>query len=126
MALSNLIFSFAVKILKNLFKIDDRVEEISKRFQQTCPPKSDLLSIIKTKNNLTSGLNGVTKLLTALQGLSKTVNTTLTATQVATLAAKFAPIPMPPGTPVSVPNIFADTLDTLKDIITTSKGNVKQ
>jgi hypothetical protein len=84
--------------------------------------EATLDNTIKTKNQLQSSLETLTKPLDTLQQLSSTLNGVLTGLDTAVTIIKLIPIPITPGTPASVLTGFSSTLDTLKGVIDKTKG----
>ena len=123
--LSKLISSIGQRSIKSILKLDDKVEEISKKFENSCPPKEELKKIIIQKNTFISIL---TTIKTSLNGITKTGQTLsgiITGLEVAVKVIKYLPVPIAPFTPLTVTNVLADSLDTLGGLLTNGKGTVK-
>lgn len=123
--LSKLISSIGQRSLKSILKLDDKVEEISKKFKNSCPLKEELKKIIIQKNTFISTLTIIKTTLNNITKTGQTLSGILTGLEVAVKVIKFLPVPIAPFTPLTVTNVLADSLDTLGGLLKNGKGTVK-
>ena len=123
--LTKLISSISQNSIKSILKLDDRINEISKKFENGCPSKSELEKIITQKNTLITTLTTTKQLLNGVTKTGQTVDGLLTGLKVAVNTIKYLPIPIAPFTPLTVTNVLADSLDTLGGIVKNNKGIIK-
>lgn len=123
--LAKLISSTGQRSLKSILKLDDKVNEIIKKFEVSCPPKEELIKVIIQKNTFISTLTTIKKVLNSITATGQTLNGIITALQVGVKVIKYLPAPLPPFTPLTVVNVLADSLDTLGGLLKNGKGSVK-
>jgi hypothetical protein len=83
-----------------------------------CPSPGTLSDIIKIKNSVTTQLNQVMNLLNTNTQILGITSDTISFSEIALIALKFSPIPIPPGAPVSLVGLIEDSKEFLdKDII---------
>lgn len=123
--LAKLISSISQNSIKSILKLDDKVDEIIEKFKIGCPPKEELIKVIKQKNTFISTLTTIKKVLNSITITGKTLNGIVTALQVGVKIIKFLPVPIPPFAPLTITNVLADSLDTLGGLLKNGKGSVK-
>ena len=123
--LSKLISSIGQRSIKSILKLDDRVEEISKKFENGCPSKEELKKIIIQKNTFISTLTTIKTSLNSITKTGQTLSGIITGLEVAVKVIKYLPIPIAPFTPLTVTNVLADSLDTLGGLLKNGKGTIK-
>lgn len=123
--LTKLISSISQNSIKSILKLDDRINEIGKKFENGCPSKSELEKIITQKNTLITTLTTTKQLLNGVTKTGQIVDGLLTGLKVVVNTIKYLPIPIAPFTPLTVTNVLADSLDTLGGIVKNNKGIVK-
>jgi hypothetical protein len=121
---AKIISSLNANALKSTFKIDQTIDEVIEKFKDGCPPKEELKRIIAKKNTMVTTLTTLQGILESLTKTGQTIEGVLSGLQVAVQVIKLLPIPIPPFTPLTVPNTMADTLDTLGDLLKKGKGDV--
>ena len=128
-ALGNLLVKSTTRIIKNTAKFELAVDDLIEKFSEACPPKDQLLEIVRQKNQIQSALSNV---LGAFGRINSTVNTTKTiVTTVGTAVKVIKAIPLPTsvppgiGIPVNVITLLADSLDTLGDLVKGAKASLK-
>ena len=128
-ALSKLFVKTISRVIKSTTKFEIAIDDLILKFQDSCPPKDQLLQIVKQKNQIQTALGTV---ISAFSKLQKTVDVTtaiVTAVGVAVKIIKALPIPtsFPPGVgiPINVITILSDSLDKLGDLISSAKGSLK-
>ena len=122
--ISKLVSSLTQNAVKSSLKSEMAIDKLIEKFKEGCPPKEDLLKIINQKNQMVNALSTVQGILTNLSNTAQTIDGVLTGLKVAVTTIKLLPVPLPPFTPLTVPNTLADTLDTLSDLIRKGKGGV--
>lgn len=123
--LSKIIIKSITKVVKNTAKFDLAVDDLNDQFKNSCPPKEDLLRIVKQKNQIQTGLSSIVGVLTTLESTTSTAENLLTGLQTAIRVIKVLPIPTGLGLPVGIITTFADALDTLGDVVKGGKGAIK-
>ena len=126
MGLDKVIIKSIIKSAKATTKFDVAIDDILVKFENSCPPRPELVSLIQKKNQIQTGLTSISKQLEKLEKIGNTAETILNGLSIAVKVIKAIPIPtsVPPGVgiPVNVITIFADVLDTLRITITKGKG----
>tara|TARA_R110001592_G_scaffold59673_3_gene181180 strand:+ start:1428 stop:2720 length:1293 start_codon:yes stop_codon:yes gene_type:complete len=123
--LAKLISSISQNSIKSILKLDGKVDEIIEKFKIGCPPKEELIKVIKQKNTFISTLTTIKKVLNSITITGKTLNGIITALQVGVKIIKFLPVPIPPFAPLTITNVLADSLDALGGLLKNGKGSVK-
>ena len=123
--LSKIIVKSITKVVKNTAKFDLAVDDLIDQFKDTCPPKDDLLRIVKQKNQIQTGLNSIVGVLTTLESTASSAENLLVGIKAAIQVIKVLPIPTGFGLPVGIITTFADALDTLGDVVKGGKGAIK-
>lgn len=125
-ALNTLINKNVVKVIKNTAKLELAVDDLIEKFKKSCPPKPELLQIVKQKNQLQEGLESILGAFQQVETAASVTNTIVTTVSAAVTTIKLIPVPtsVPPGVgvPINVITILADSLDTLGDILKGAKG----
>jgi hypothetical protein len=117
--LNKVVIRILTKIIKDSSKIELSVEDLIKKFKDTCPPKDKLLDLISQKNQLQLGLQQVVNKLTPLTTITNGADAAITIAQ--TGLAIFKAIPSPPFAPTG---LLADSIDKLSDLLKMAKGTV--
>jgi len=127
--LSSLLIKTITKVIKNLTKFEVAIDALIDRFKASCPPKEELLQIVKQKNQIQGALENVVGAFNTVEATAETTNTIVTTVSVAVKVIKSIPIPtsFPPGAgiPINVITLLADSLDTLGDLLKGAKGALK-
>ena len=123
--ISKLISSLNANALKSTFKIDQAIDDILLKFKDGCPTKDQLKGIISQKNTMVTTLGTLQGILENLSKTGQTLEGIITGIQAGVQVIKLLPVPLPPFTPLTVPNMLADSLDTLGDLLKKGKGDVK-
>ena len=127
-ALSKILIKTTTNVIKNTTKLELAVDDLIGKFKEGCPPKDDLLKVIKQKNQLQSALENIVGAFTKIESTVNVTKTTVNTIQAAITIIKAIPIPtsIPPGIgiPVNVITILADSLDTLGDVLKGAKGDL--
>tara|TARA_R110000851_G_scaffold47842_1_gene116059 strand:- start:6154 stop:7950 length:1797 start_codon:yes stop_codon:yes gene_type:complete len=119
-ALSKLFVKTISRVIKNTTKFEISVDELIEKFKDTCPPKDQLLQIVKEKNQIQTALNTVVSAFTKLQ---TTVDITTVIVTTVTIASKvLTVVPAPPFFPSGV---LAEGLDILGNLLKSAKGSLK-
>tara|TARA_R110000803_G_scaffold14714_3_gene40912 strand:+ start:1343 stop:2953 length:1611 start_codon:yes stop_codon:yes gene_type:complete len=127
--LANLLIKTITKVIKNLTKFEVAIDALIERFKESCPPKAELLNIVKQKNQIQGALENVSGAFNTVEATAETTNTIVTTVSAAVKVIKTIPIPtsVPPGfgIPINVITLLADSLDTLGDLLKGAKGALK-
>tara|TARA_R110000851_G_scaffold229467_1_gene382139 strand:- start:20631 stop:22253 length:1623 start_codon:yes stop_codon:yes gene_type:complete len=127
--LSSLLIKTITKVIKNLTKFEVAIDALIDRFKASCPPKAELLNIVKQKNQIQGALENVVGAFNTVEATAETTNTIVTTVSVAVKVIKSIPVPtsFPPGAgiPINVITLLADSLDTLGDLLKGAKGALK-
>tara|TARA_R110002012_G_scaffold4681_2_gene21530 strand:+ start:5779 stop:7506 length:1728 start_codon:yes stop_codon:yes gene_type:complete len=127
--LSSLLIKTITKVIKNLTKFEVAIDALIDRFKASCPPKEELLNIVKQKNQIQGALENVVGAFNTVESTAETTNTIVTTVSTAVKVIKAIPIPtsVPPGVgiPINVITLLADSLDTLGDLLKGAKGALK-
>ena len=127
--LSSLLIKTITKVIKNLTKFEVAIDALIDRFKASCPPKAELLNIVKQKNQIQGALENVVGAFNTVEATAETTNTIVTTVSTVVKVIKAIPIPtsVPPGVgiPINVITLLADSLDTLGDLLKGAKGALK-
>jgi len=119
-ALSKLFVSTISKVIKNTTKFEITIDDLIERFKESCPPKDELLQIVKQKNQIQTALSQV---LDTFAKIQTTVDITTGIVTAVSVAAKvITVIPAPPFFPSGV---LAEGLDLLSNLLKSAKGSLK-
>ena len=103
--------------VKSAVKFELAIDPIIAKFEDACPPKSELDQIIKQKNQLSQAVTQIETSLTSLSSTGSTIDGIVKGVKagVTVLKALPAPTSVPPGIglPLNIINGFSDTLDLL-------------
>jgi len=122
-ALAKILTKTISNVVKNTAKLELSVDDLIGRFQNSCPPKEDILQIVKQKNQLQSALENVVGAFTKLESTLGVTQTTIITIETAVKIIKAIPIPTTPTPiPLNVITILSDSLDKLGLILRGSKG----
>lgn len=112
-------------VIKNVTKMDIVIDSLKDKFKDQCPPKAELLAIVKQKNQIQSGLQQVVSVFEPINTTAQTVDGIVTAVSLAVKVIKAIPIPtsFPPGVgiPINVITILSDSLDQLDKLLSAAK-----
>jgi hypothetical protein len=127
--LSKLLIKSITKVIKNLTKFEVAIDAMVDKFKNSCPPKKELLQIVKQKNQIQGALENVVGAFNTVEATAETTNTIVTTVSTAVKVIKAIPVPVsfPPGAgiPINVITLLADSLDTLGDLLKGAKGALK-
>lgn len=127
--LSKIVIKTINKVIKNTSRFDIAVDDLIDKFKDSCPPKPELLILVKQKNQIQSALSNLTNSINTLQSTADSTNNLISNVSRAVRIIKSIPIPVstPPGygIPIRVITILADSLDTLGDVLKGGKASVK-
>jgi len=103
--------------VKSAVKFELAIDPIIAKFEDACPPKSELDQIIKQKNQLSQAVTQIETSLTSLSSTGSTIDGIVKGVKAGVTLIKALPVPssVPPGVgiPLNVINGFSDTLDLL-------------
>lgn len=111
--LGTFISSQLVNILKSSKRINKIIDSYIKQVEDTCPNTPITLSLITKTNQLNNGLNQIQSTLTTITNFTVPIGEVVTTLNSVINIIKALPIPMPPFTPVAVPNTFSSILNTV-------------
>lgn len=128
MGLERIILQSIIRTVKNTAKFDAVIESIQSKFKDGCPPKEDLLLIIKQKNQITEALTQTSSILNTLNVTGNTLETIISTISSAVTVIKAIPVPtsIPPGIgiPLNIITAFSDALDILGDALKIGKAQL--
>ena len=81
--LSSLLIKTITKVIKNLTKFEVAIDALIDRFKASCPPKAELLNIVKQKNQIQGALENVVGAFNTVEATAETTNTIVTTVSVA-------------------------------------------
>ena len=132
-ALNKVINKAVVNVVKNTSKLELAVDRILEKFEDSCPPKPELLKIVQQKNQLQDGLNQILDTFSSVQTATDATNATIDTLSTAVQIIKLIPVPtaiIPPsggvGVAINVLTRLSDSLDILGDVLKGAKGAVGQ
>ena len=127
-AISKLIISSITKVIKSTAKFDIVIDDLLEKFKEACPPKDELLLIVKQKNQIQSALTTIIDTISTLEKTASTIEKVITGVGTAVKIIKLLPLPtsVPPGVgiPVNVINGFTSALIALGKVLDSAKGAV--
>ena len=130
--LSKIVIKTITKVVKNTSKFDIAVDDLIDKFKDSCPPKPELLRLVKQKNQIQSALTNLTDSINTLQTTGEVTNDLIGAVSAAVKVIKSIPVPtaiIPPGggigIPINVLTILSDSLDQLGKLLDGARGSVK-
>lgn len=128
-ALSKILTKSITTVIKNLTKFEVAIDAMIDKFKDSCPPKAELLAIVKQKNQIQGALENVIGAFNTVEATAQTTQTIVDTVSGAVKVIKTLPFPVavPPGAgiPVNVITLLADSLDTLGDLLKGAKGALK-
>jgi hypothetical protein len=126
--LNKLIGKAVYKVISNVTKMDIIIDFLKDKFKDQCPPRAELLAIVKQKNQIQSGLEACLVVFNPINTAAATVDGIVTTVGIAVKIIKLIPIPtsFPPGIgiPINVITILSDSLDQLDKLLTSAKITV--
>jgi hypothetical protein len=130
-AVNKLVLKTIIKVIKNTSKFDIVINDLIAKFKDSCPPKPELLRLVKQKNQIQSALTNLTNSINTLQTTGEVTNDLIGAVRTAVRVIKTIPVPtaiIPPGGGVGIPirviTVLADSLDALGKVLEGAKGVV--
>ncbi len=98
-ALNTLINKNVIKVIKNTAKLELAVDDLIEKFRKSCPPKPQLLQIVKQKNQLQEGLESILGAFQQVETAASVTNTIVTTVSAAVTTIKLIPVPtsVPPA-----------------------------
>ena len=127
-AISKLIISSITKVIKSTAKFDIVIDDLLEKFKEACPPKDELLLIVKQKNQIQSALTTIIDTISTLEKTASTIEKVITGVGTAVKIIKLLPLPtsVPPGVgiPVNIINGFTSALIALGKVLDSAKGAV--
>ena len=127
--LSKILNKSITRVVGQTSKFDLAIDDMLEKFKESCPPKAELLKIVKQKNQIQTALSNVVNTLNSVESTAETAETIITTVSTAVTVIKAIPVPssVPPGigVPINVITILADSLDLLGDTLKGMKGVVK-
>ena len=130
--LSKIVIKTITKVVKNTSRFDIAVDDLIDKFKFSCPPKPELLRLVKQKNQIQSALTNLTDSINTLQTTGEVTNDLIGAVSAAVKVIKSIPVPtaiIPPGggigIPINVLTILSDSLDQLGKLLDGARGSVK-
>jgi len=128
-ALSKLITKAIATVIKNTTKFEIAADDLLAKFEDSCPPKDELLAIVKQKNTIQSALTQVVGAFDKVQTTVDITSAIVTTVGVVVKVIKAIPLPtsFPPGVgiPVNIITILSDSLDVLGKLVESAKGSLK-
>ena len=128
-ALSKLITKAIATVIKNTTKFEIAADDLLAKFEDSCPPKDELLAIVKQKNTIQSALTQVVGAFDKVQTTVDITSAIVTTVGVVVKVIKLIPLPtsFPPGVgiPVNIITILSDSLDVLGKLVESAKGSLK-
>ena len=128
-ALSKLITKAIATVIKNTTKFEIAAEDLLAKFEDSCPPKAELLIIVKQKNTIQSALTTIVGAFSKVQTTVDITSAIVTTVGVVVKIIKIIPLPtsFPPGVgiPVNIITILSDSLDVLGKLVESAKGSLK-
>ena len=125
MPFDKIIISSISNVVKNSIKFEDSIDKLLSRFEDSCPSRDELLSIIDSKNQTTEALQQTQQALSTLEKTTNTVDKVITGIDVTVKTIKAIPAPtavLGVGIPINVLTILSDVLDMLGKLIDQGKG----
>tara|TARA_R110000822_G_scaffold51167_2_gene133129 strand:+ start:912 stop:2480 length:1569 start_codon:yes stop_codon:yes gene_type:complete len=125
--LTKLITKKISEVIKNTATMEIIIQSLIDEFKDQCPPKPELLLIVKQKNQIQSGLEQVVAAFEPVNTIAETTETLVTTVSSAIKVIKSIPVPvavMGVGIPINAITILADSLDILGDLLKSAKGSV--
>ena len=125
--LSKIVVKSITKVIKSTSKFDIAIDDIIDKFKDSCPPKKELLRIIKQKNQISNSLSQVLTILNTLNTTTNSAKNLITTLDITVKIIKSIPVPTAVagvGIPIKVITILADTLDVLSNVIAAGKGAI--
>tara|TARA_R100000541_G_scaffold24553_2_gene34206 strand:+ start:274 stop:1881 length:1608 start_codon:yes stop_codon:yes gene_type:complete len=127
--LGKLLVKSTTRAIKNTAKFELAVDDLIEKFSEACPPKDQLLEIVRQKNQIQSALSNVLGEFSKVNSIVDTTKTIVTTVGTAVKIIKAIPLPtsFPPGVgiPINVITLLADSLDTLGDLVKGAKASLK-
>jgi hypothetical protein len=123
--LSKIIVRSITKVIKSTSKFDIAIDDIIDKFKDSCPPKKELLRIIKQKNQISNSLSQVLTILNTLNTTTNSAKKLITTLNITVKIIKSIPVPTAVagvGIPINVITKLSDTLDVLGNVIAGGKG----
>lgn len=112
-------------VIKNATKMDIVIDSLIDKFKDQCPPKAELLLIVKQKNQIQGGLEQIISVFEPINTTAQTVDDIVTSVSIAVKVIKAIPVPssVPPGVgiPINVITILSDSLDQLDKLLSSAK-----
>jgi len=119
------------RLIKSFLKFEASVDKIISKFDDGCPSKEELLSIVEQKNQINNSIDQVQSSISTLDNTLDTINTVISVLKVNIRIIKLLPIPSAVagvGVPIGLITTFSDLLDvlhaTLKEGSSTSNQTV--
>lgn len=128
MALAKLGQAIIKKVADKKIKILSKIDNLKSKFETSCPPQSELIKIIKQKNQLVSVLNQLKKNVNTIDKTTKPFKSLIKSLDIATKALKLAPIPTAVsgvGIPMGIIVTAGDVLSITKEKIISFKSNIE-
>jgi|TARA_R110001599_G_scaffold11192_4_gene53686 hypothetical protein len=126
--LTKLAFSKGTEVIKVATNMEISIQNLIEKFRNECPPKEDLLQIVKQKNQIQEGLEQVVSAFDAVNTVAVTTGTLVDTISIAVQIIKAIPFPTstPPGlgVPINVLTLLSDSLDKLGFLLRQTKGAV--
>jgi archaellum component FlaC len=123
--LSKIIVRSITKVVRSTAKFDIAIDNIMDKFKDSCPPREELLKIVKQKNQIQSSLSQVYTILNTLNETTTTASNLINTLDGTVKIIKRIPTPTAIagiGIPVSILTTLSDTLDKLGRFIEGGKG----
>ena len=89
--LSKLLIKSITKVIKNLTKFEVAIDAMVDKFKNSCPPKKELLQIVKQKNQIQGALENVVGAFNTVEATAETTNTIVTTVSTAVKVIKAIP-----------------------------------
>jgi hypothetical protein len=91
--LSKIIVRSITKVIKSTSKFDIAIDDIIDKFKDSCPPKKELLRIIKQKNQISNSLSQVLTILNTLNTTTNSAKNLITTLNITVKIIKSIPVP---------------------------------
>tara|TARA_R110001592_G_scaffold331829_2_gene614908 strand:+ start:1356 stop:3404 length:2049 start_codon:yes stop_codon:yes gene_type:complete len=128
MALAKFISKIVTSITKSTFRFNNTLEDLTVKFEVSCPTTPELLNLVTQKNLINGALQDIQSKISTLNKVAKTSKVVVKGVKAGVSVIKKLPLPtsFPPGVgiPLSIINTFSDALDALGKMIDKEEGSL--
>tara|TARA_R110000803_G_scaffold8801_7_gene28292 strand:- start:834 stop:2444 length:1611 start_codon:yes stop_codon:yes gene_type:complete len=126
--LTKLAFQKCVEVIKVTTKMEISIQDLIDKFRNQCPPRDELLQIVRQKNQVQEGLEQVVSAFDSVNTVAETTTTLVNSISNAVEIIKAIPFPTstPPGLgiPINVLTLLSDSLDKLGFLLKQTEGAI--